>query len=89
MEKNSKLNGKKEFTWLEYSVALNRAFCFYCRAFSENVSKSDEAFTKTGFCNWKKATEKFRSHSTSSVHNTSIIKAKDQLLSPVEELLCS
>ncbi len=45
------------FRWLEYSVKEDRAFCFACRNFSTSTSKSDIAFTKTGWNAWAKAME--------------------------------
>ncbi|XP_025407639.1 zinc finger MYM-type protein 1-like [Sipha flava] len=62
----------QEFSWLEYSVKLNKAFCFTCRMFNHssgiNVGHSEEAYTKIGFGNWKAALEKFRAHQCSKVH---------------------
>lgn len=56
------------FPWLEWSTELNAAFCFACRKIYELESKSvckttitstrtDDAFTVTGFRNWKKASD--------------------------------
>ena len=62
----------KEFDWFEYSVSKDAAYCFWCFLFKRTVSvPGDEAFTKNGFSNWKKAMERFREHvgSTSSAHN--------------------
>lgn len=43
----------KQYKWLEYSVALDSAFCFFCRAFYK-PNKMDDAFTRKGYSNWKK-----------------------------------
>ena len=58
---------------MEYSVAKNAAFWFWCFLFKP-VFTGDEAFTTNGFgpfSNWKKAIDKFRDHvsSSSSAHN--------------------
>ena len=63
----------KDNIWLEYSVAKDAAFCFWCFLFKP-VFTGDEAFTTNGFgpfCNWKKAIDKFRDHVglSSSAHN--------------------
>lgn len=48
-----------QFPWLEYDQKQDAAFCFICRVYGVNESKED-AFTTTGFSNWKKALEKGR-----------------------------
>ncbi|KAK1352872.1 zinc finger MYM-type protein 1-like [Heracleum sosnowskyi] len=50
--------------WLEYSIDKDAAFCFYCYLFKppSMIRFGDDAFTKVGFKNWKKACEKFRDH---------------------------
>ena len=63
----------KDNIWLEYSVAKDATFCFWCFLFKP-VFTGDEAFTTNGFGpfgNWKKAIDKFRDHvgSSSSAHN--------------------
>jgi len=75
------INGRKfreacHDPWLEYSAALNAAFCFFCRAFYKpNIM--DNAFTCKGFNNWKKAIEKFKSHQKSNIHLESSIKVEE------------
>jgi len=53
-----------DFRWLEYSLKLDRAFCFVCRMFNTvsglNVRKIDLAFTNKGFQNWSSVTTKFK-----------------------------
>ena len=54
--------------WLEFSVALEAAFCYCCRHFSNRM---DPHFTVTGFSNWQHALEKnkgFSKHAASIVH---------------------
>ena len=60
----------KDNIWLEYSIAKDAAFCFWCFLF-KLVFTGDEAFTTNGFGNWKKAIDKYRDHdgSSSSAHN--------------------
>lgn len=72
----------KNREWLEYSVSQNAAFCLYCYLFGD-LQKKDQAFTKKGFQNWKKAVERFRSHigAEGSAHNnarTLYLGFKDQ-----------
>ncbi|KAL3651650.1 hypothetical protein CASFOL_004652 [Castilleja foliolosa] len=75
----------KKWEWLEYSVSKDAAFCFWCYHFKCNVGKrvGDEVFVKSGFQNWKKASEKFRDHvgGAGSAHNeaqVSFFSFKDQ-----------
>ena len=42
----------QQYPWLEYSVALDAAFCFACRFFHTNP---DVALTSVGFRDWKHA----------------------------------
>ena len=62
-----------QYPWLTVCTRRKRAFCFYCKyavkhslvTFSKN---SSPVFTDVGFSNWKKAHEKFSSHSISQAH---------------------
>ncbi|KAF3848556.1 hypothetical protein F7725_015053 [Dissostichus mawsoni] len=62
-------NGRK---WLEYSLVADAAFCFPCRKLNTGCSaNADKAFTQTGFCNWKCATDStkgFSRHASSKEH---------------------
>lgn len=66
----------KEYTWIEYSQNKDLVFCFYCRNFGAG-SNSEEVFTKSGFKDWKKISEKLNKHSKSSYHLFSLAKYKD------------
>lgn len=77
------INGRKfreawftQYQWLEYSSALNAAFCFFCRAFYK-PNKMDDAFTCKGYNNWKKAIEKFNSHQKTNQHLESSLKVEE------------
>jgi len=43
----------KSFSWLEYSVKLDRTYCFTCRVFlhsnGKNNGQLDKAFSHLGF----------------------------------------
>ena len=47
-----------EKKWLEYSVENDACYCYYCRHFSSNKLNADDAFTTSGFNNWKKSWDK-------------------------------
>lgn len=53
-----------KFSWLEYSVSKDSAFCFYCFLFKSKKPTrfGGDAFVRTGFGNWKKAIERFNEH---------------------------
>lgn len=55
-------------SWLEYSETKDAAYCFVCRHFRQNVGRTETAFTKDGFTNWKNATQTFKTHETSMGH---------------------
>ena len=61
--------------WLEYSISSDSAFCYYCRAFSNNTT-SDQ-WIIYGFKNWKGAMEEnkgFKSHEASEAHIEAFVK---------------
>ncbi|KAI5680426.1 hypothetical protein M9H77_01653 [Catharanthus roseus] len=68
----------KDFTWLEYNVYKDAAFCFCCYLFgkSQNHKHGDDIFTEVGFKNWKRAKEKFRNHegAPNSPHSSAVIE---------------
>ena len=43
-----------KFTWLEYSVLEDKAYCFACRFFAPPSAK-ETAFISQGFHDWKHA----------------------------------
>jgi hypothetical protein len=69
----------KEQLWLTLCTTRQKLFCFYCSSaarqnmlvFSKNA---DTAFVSSGFCNWRKASERFRIHETSHVHSEAMLK---------------
>jgi len=56
-----------QFDWLEYSVAKDAAYCFYCYLFKPQQAgfHSNDTFTKVGFRNWKNANDSFKEHAQS------------------------
>jgi hypothetical protein len=46
-------NWYKDYTWLEYSIENDASYCFTCRHFPANQSHIHDAFSTTGFNNWK------------------------------------
>jgi hypothetical protein len=71
-----------KFDWLEYSVEKNAAFCFHCFLFKSSSNGNhygSDVFTKSGFTNWKKASEYFRGHvgGPTSFHNNARNSCED------------
>ena len=68
-----------QFSWLEYSIAKNIAFCFPCFIFDRNSSKF-KVFTVDGFDNWKRVNNgklcKFKHHERdyNSLHKLNVQK---------------
>ena len=61
--------------WLTYSPRKKSAFCFPCWLFANRGHRDFEpAFSQPdqGFNSWKKATESFRVHEQSKVHNDAV-----------------
>ncbi|KAI6648536.1 Zinc finger MYM-type protein 1-like [Oopsacas minuta] len=46
----------KTYSWREYSVNQDAAYCFPCRWFSSRLNRPDAPFTRVGFRDWKHAT---------------------------------
>ena len=47
----------RSYTWLDYSISLDAAFCYPCRIFKCDVGsgRAEHSFIVTGFSNWKNA----------------------------------
>ena len=68
-----------KYQWLHYDCHLDAVFCFICIKANEkkalSASKAEDAFTKKGFRNWKKAlTNGFPSHETSQAHREATMR---------------
>ena len=67
------------FKWLHYDENQDVAYCHICcLAESQNKLLSatckEPTFIKKGFCNWKDAVKKFKSHEKSSCHQVAVEK---------------
>ena len=67
------------YPWLTVCITTKKVLCLYCRYANQHslitFSKMGEnAFTETGFRNWRKAVEKFKCHESSHVHREAQIK---------------
>ncbi len=56
------------------SGGTDRVFCYYCSVADKRGLKTwkDETFSKTEFCNWKKALNKFDKHEQTMSHRVAI-----------------
>ena len=68
-----------QYSWLEYSIQKDAAYCFPCRLFgvgSIGHGRPEKAFTVNGFRDWKHATGNkgaLSSHNNSYSHKQSVI----------------
>lgn len=65
----------KKYSWLEYNVEKDAAFCFACRVFPSKSKHTEFTFTSTGFRDWKNATDKAKGlvkHASSYSHQCSM-----------------
>ena len=79
MGRNFQFSWYDTFSWLEYSVLMNKAYCFAWRYFSTASSKSENAFIHKGLNNCNHAMQKCRGikgHDNSEDHNISMISGK-------------
>lgn len=70
----------QRFKWLEYSKNVDAAFCYPCRQFCSLGSK-ENAFTSTGFRNWKMALSKdkgFEKHASSETHIMAVMMWREK-----------
>ena len=68
----------EQFSWLEYSIRLNAAFCFACRFFIP--SSPDPTYTSVRFKDWKHATGQkgiLKNHSTGKSHTQAMAAWKE------------
>ncbi|KAJ8043424.1 Zinc finger MYM-type protein 1 [Holothuria leucospilota] len=77
-------NGMKSYReWLTYSPTTDRAYCFPCWGFANRCGKDYEStFGEYGFYNWKKATDKFKTHEHTPAHCDAVhlmMQAKQRL----------
>ena len=81
----------EEFGWLHYDESRNRVFCYYCvQAVQEKKlfnTKAEDAFTKSGFFNWKNAIAKFKAHESSQCHRESLEKVKNSVHKDIGDML--
>ena len=60
---------EKDFTWLEYDVDCEGAFCKLCKTYrTTSLERTGGVWTTRPFTNWKKAVEKMKAHASSDGH---------------------
>ena len=66
------------YSWLHYDQQNDQVYCYFCvKSYKEKKqsnTKIEAAFISTGFSNWKKALERFKSHETSACHKESMLR---------------
>ncbi len=67
----------KIYTWLEYSISQDKAFCHVCRLFSPN--NREQTYTKDGFNDWKHARERFDDHEKTEAHKAASISLNSRI----------
>ncbi|XP_073051185.1 uncharacterized protein [Primulina eburnea] len=83
----------QKFYWLEYSPSTNKAYCFYCFLFLNDVNSSNiSALVNEGFDNWKRVNQgktcAFLSHigSAASSPHTMCERRADNLIRPSQHI---
>ena len=69
----------KTFPWIIYDQVKDVILCSVCKKIFEAKAfrcsaKREMTFIETGFCNWKKGTEKLKVHELSTCHREAIMK---------------
>ena len=55
--------------WLLYSPSVGAVFCFVCKLFSDSTS----SFSRSGFSDWRHATQCTESHESSELHQCAMV----------------
>lgn len=71
----------RTYPWILYDQVTDVILCSVCKkTFEENrfqfSTKREMTFISTGFCNWKKGTEKLKVHELSACHREAVLKCK-------------
>ena len=62
---------EQDFSWLEFNEDVQGAFCKLCKKWAkESKHRSRGVWTTEPFTNWRKATEKMRTHERGMMHKT-------------------
>ena len=62
---------EETFPWLEFDENLQSTFCKLCKKCGRSLQRTGGTRITNPFTNWKKATQKMKSHSKSEVHRLS------------------
>ena len=71
----------EKYSWIEYSTERDAVYCYPCRLFLIGDKKED-AFTKSGYRDWKHATGKsgvLHKHDRSVSHKQAVLTWKDYI----------
>lgn len=81
----------EKWRWLHYVSETDSVLCFTCnQAAAKGLllhSHSDSSFARGGFCNWKKAREKFAQHELSDLHSDSLRALATLKATPISAML--
>ena len=67
----------EKYPWLDYDVEEDSVTCVFCKRQNSNLLSGrckKETFLKTGYKNWKKATERFDKYQQSKCHKSALMK---------------
>ena len=83
----------REYSWLTYDTTIQRVLCHTCASAAAMkmmnlATKSDPTFQTVGFCNWKKAKERFQSHSISDSHRHAAFVLASQKQKSIRVHIC-
>lgn len=75
---------KSKYQWINYSTSENKVYCQVCQKCDELklftfTHQRDDAFTLSGFDNWKHALAKFSKHELSKSHREAVLKVDNAI----------
>ena len=73
-ERLNRIGEKGKRTWLCYSPAMGRVYCFACKLFALDDVRVQSQLAADGFNDWKHASRDLEGHEKSSAHTDCIIR---------------
>jgi hypothetical protein len=72
-------NWYSKFSWLEYEISRDAAFCFICKQY-RTIENEKCAFKLTDFNDWHNAIKSFSVHENTESHKTNTIRLLNRII---------
>ena len=75
----------EKYHWLEYSITLDRAFCYNCRLFATRSGNTEYTYITGGFQDWEHATVQFKKHESASSHKAASLSLNARIHKDIDK----